>query len=197
MYRSDAGISERHEGATMFQGNEFSFGYASEAPAVQLRRIPVDGTWPAAPTLPEIDPAAAIAESVARAWRAARLRLQRAIDGVETQIALLDETGAITAVNRAWRMTAKINGLDDPQFGLGQNYLAICRTAAAGGDRDAASTAEGLERVMQGDCRSFYYKYAWVRPNERRLYALLAWRMVEQGTSYVAVSHELLETHAR
>lgn len=181
----------------MFQGNEFSFGQVSSLPAVQLRRIPIDGTWPAAPEMPVLDPAAAVAESVVRAWRAARVRLQRAIDAIETQVVLLDETGAVTAVNRAWRLTAKLNGLPHPQHGIGLNYLGVCHAAAAAGDRDAAITAEGLDRVMQGASRSFYYKYAWQSAVELRHYALLAWRIVEAGTSYVAVSHELLETHAR
>ena len=181
----------------MFQGNDFSFGQVSDFAAVQLRRIPIDGTWPAAPEMPSLDPAATMADAVARAWRAARVRLQRAIDAVATQVVLLDETGAIAAVNRAWRLSARMNGLAHPRYGLGLNYLNLCREAAAAGVRDAAVTAEGLDRVMQGGVRSFYFKYSSPCPGELRLYALLAWRIVEEGMSYVAVSHELLEVHGR
>lgn len=121
-------------------------------------------------------------------------RLQQTIDAVENQVALLDETGDIVAVNRAWRLTAALHGLDQAGAGVGRNYLSICRSAAAGGCRDAVLTAQGLEGVMEGQWRSFYYKYDWHGPHERRTYAMLAWRVADAGVNYVAVSHELLES---
>jgi len=123
-----------------------------------------------------------------------RRRLQRTIDAVEAQVALLDESGAIAAVNRAWRLSAMVQDMRDAQFGVGRNYLAMCRSAAAEGCCDAARIAEGLDGLLESQWRSFFYKYDSHSPSERRTYALLAWRMVEDGVTYVAVSHELLES---
>jgi hypothetical protein len=121
-------------------------------------------------------------------------RLQNTVDAVESQVALLNDCGEIAVVNRAWRMTAVMQGLNDPRHGLGVNYLTLCRHAAARGCRDAANTAEGIDAVLEGRWRSFYYKYLAKCANEHRAYAMTAWRIVEDGQAYVAVMHELLET---
>jgi hypothetical protein len=124
-------------------------------------------------------------------------RLQRTIDAVELQVALLDERGAIVAVNRAWRLTADVQGLGDLRHGIGRNYLSLCRAAAVDGCSDASLVADGLAGVLSAQWRSFHYKYDWHGPAERRTYALLARRVVEDGITYTSVSHELLETHLK
>ncbi|MGC3970615.1 MAG: hypothetical protein QM775_25750 [Pirellulales bacterium] len=184
----------------MLSGNDYTFGITPGAPpSVNLRRIPIDDTWPAAPELSQLDAPAQPVQRVplGRSEREARVRMQRTLDAVETPAALLHVTGEIVAVNRCWRMTAKLQGMEHPLCGVGMNYLILCGAAAAAGDRDAATIAEGIDGVMQGRSRSFFYKYRLADDEGTRLYALLATRMEEAGTAYVAVSHELLESHAR
>lgn len=183
----------------MLSGNDYTFGLAPSSPPVHLRRIPIDDTWPAAPAMPQADAAAdnAPCPSVARADRKALVRLQRTLDAVETPAVLLHVTGEIVGVNRSWRMTAKLKGMRHPRCGVGLNYLMLCGAAAAGGDRDAATVAEGIDGVLQGRCRSFFYKYRTIDDDEFRHYALLASRMEDSEAVYIAVSHELLEVHAR
>ncbi|MBA4020172.1 MAG: hypothetical protein C0483_23670 [Pirellula sp.] len=181
----------------MLSGNDYTFGFAPTPSPVQLRRIPIDATWPSAPVLPPL-PARDKSQDVAtRAERETRVRLQRSLDGLETPAALLCPTGEIIAVNRTWRMMAKLQGMTHPHCGVGMNYLMLCGAAAAEGDRDAATTAEGIDGVLQGRSRSFFYKYRATDDHETRLYALMAWRMEDAGRAYAAVSHELLETHSR
>lgn len=121
-------------------------------------------------------------------------RLQDAVDGFETQIVLLDNDGRIVIVNRTWRMTSIMQGLNSAQHAVGQNYLTICHRSAAQGCRDAARAAEGIGAVLEGRWRSFFYKYSSQCEKERRLYGMTAWRVIEDGRPYVAVMHELLET---
>ena len=181
----------------MLSGNDYTFGLSPRPSPVQLRRIPIDATWPAAPVLPPLPPRDPTPAVLSRAEREARVRLQRTLDGLETPVALLLPTGEVIAVNRTWRMMAKLQGMTHPQCGVGLNYLMLCGAAAAEGDRDAATTAEGIDGVLQGRSRSFFYKYRATDDRETRLYALMAWRMEEAGRAYAAVSHELLETHSR
>ena len=190
--------SDRHdpyfEGATMLSGHDFApLPSLSSEPlpaGVHLRRLTSDDAVSVAP--------AAIESRVLDDWlpqrRAHRVRLQRLIDTLVTQVSLLDDRGEIIAVNRTWRLAVGMNGLGNSQLGVGWNYLSLCRTAAASGCSDATHVAHGLEGVMTGAWRSFYYKYDWHGAGQRRVYAMLAWRVVEDGLTYAVVSHELLES---
>jgi PAS domain-containing protein len=179
----------------MLSGNDFASGTASaldSAVMVNLRHIPIDDTWPAAPQ--------SITERVLDDWLPQRRehadRLQMLIDDVDSQLLLLDGDGRIALVNRAWRLAADVQQLDLPRHGLGINYLTLCHVAAAQGCRDAANAAEGIDAVLAGRWRSFQYRYAWTGHHERRLYLMRAWRYPDAAGLHVAVQHELLESHA-
>lgn len=186
----------------MFQSNEtfgsgdFAVGPVPSSEPLNIRHIPIDATWPAAPNRNEPAGHDAVADSLHRKWRESRVRLQLAIDIVESPVVLLYSTGEVAAMNRTWRMSAKAGDIRDAQSKLGSNYLNVFRADAAAGSRDAAISAEGIEGVLEGRSRSFYYKYRWNTATERRLYAMFAWCVEEDGTQYIAVSHELLEAHA-
>ncbi|MCE9606537.1 MAG: hypothetical protein K8U03_16720 [Planctomycetia bacterium] len=175
----------------MLSGNEFSMGPVSSSAGANIVHIPVDASWPLAPQRRD-----SVAEALHRKWRESRVRLQLAIDIVESPVLLLYTTGEVAATNRAWRMAAKLNDIRDAKSLVGMNYLNAFRAGAAEGNRDSAISAEGIEGVLEGRSRSFYYKYRWYTPTEQRLYAMLAWQIEEEGTAYIAVSHELLEAHA-
>lgn len=181
----------------MLGGADFSAAYDATAvplaTGLHLRRPPVDEAVELAPQ--------SLESLILAEWLPQRRdherRLQQTIDAVEHQLVLLDERGAIVAVNRAWRLTADVQGLDDLRHGIGRNYLTLCRRAASDGCRDAALVAEGLVGVLAAQWRSFYYKYDWHGPVERRTYAMLARRLVEDGIAYTVVTHELIETHTK
>lgn len=179
-----------------FSGGDFVVGAVPNAEPLNIRHIPIDATWPAAPQPSDTPAHDAVADTLHRKWRESRVRLQLAIDIIESPVVLLHTTGEVTAMNRVWRMAAKAGNIRDAQSKLGSNYLNTFRADAAAGSRDAAISAEGIEGVLEGRCRSFYYKYRWNTGNERRLYALFAWAVEEDGTQYIAVSHELLESHS-
>jgi hypothetical protein len=160
---------------------------------VHRRRLPADEADEVAPQSLE----SLILEEWLPQRRDHERRLQQTIDAVDHQLALLDERGTIVAVNRAWRLTADVQGLNDLRHGVGRNYLSLCRSAAADGCCDAALVAEGLAGVLSAQWRSFHYKYDWHAPHERRTYTLLARRIIEDGITYTAVSHELIETHVK
>jgi diguanylate cyclase (GGDEF)-like protein len=72
------------------------------------------------------------------------------VDALPDITAVLDASGTIITVNRAWRMFALDNGGRPEATGVGVNYLDVCERAAAAGCPEAADVMAGLEAVLTG-----------------------------------------------
>lgn len=77
--------------------------------------------------------------------------------------AILDDSGTITAVNRAWCMFPDNRG-QSAETGVGLNYLEVCERSAAIGCSDAATAAAGLEAVLNGDTAHSEFEYPCPTP---------------------------------
>jgi len=77
------------------------------------------------------------------------------LDTLDNMIAVIDRTGRIIYVNRAWRDAAADSGLPVNITSLGTNYLTACRKAALSGDSDASIICEGVQRVLKGAVNHF------------------------------------------
>jgi signal transduction histidine kinase len=75
--------------------------------------------------------------------------LQRRIDGLPAHAAVLDEHGAILAVNRAWRAFARRNGLRDADAGVGTSYVRVCEARDAR-ETEGPAVAHAIRRVLRG-----------------------------------------------
>jgi diguanylate cyclase (GGDEF)-like protein len=73
------------------------------------------------------------------------------LDALPDSTAILDRSGTIIAVNRAWRMFALDNGGLPETTGVGVNYLQVCTRAAESGCTDAEEVWLGLQAVLAGD----------------------------------------------
>jgi PAS domain-containing protein len=86
------------------------------------------------------------------------------LDSVIAEIAVLDGNGVITAVNRPWREFALENGIVPGQSaahtGIGENYLALCRTSAGPGSDEAASAREGIIAVLGAGLEAAWFSMA-------------------------------------
>jgi two-component system sensor kinase FixL len=78
---------------------------------------------------------------------------QSVVDALESHIAILDETGVIVAVNRAWRAFAVANGASLASVCEGQNYLSVCDRAAEGIGRTEAHVMAAALRDILADRR--------------------------------------------
>ncbi|MEJ7842832.1 MAG: PAS domain S-box protein [Rubrobacter sp.] len=77
------------------------------------------------------------------------------IDSLSANIAILDSSGGIVAVNRAWTdFAGDVAGTDDR--GAGANYLRVCDSATGRGCREAALFAGGIRGVISG--RETYFE---------------------------------------
>lgn len=114
--------------------------------------------------------------------------LQSTLDALSAQVAILDESGEIIAVNEAWQRFGHANGFADPACGLHENYLAICDAAAAE-CAEAAAVAQGIRELVAGRRETFYAEYPCHAPGERRWFIVRVTRFAS-GSSRVVVAHE-------
>lgn len=94
------------------------------------------------------------------------------LDALPDSTAVLDHSGDILAVNRAWRMFAVDNGGQTGSTGVGMNYLELCERSAADGCADAAAAAAGLRAVLDGAAVHRELEYACPSPAVDRWFLL-------------------------
>ncbi len=93
-----------------------------------------------------------------------------ALDTLNAQVAILDETGAILMVNQAWRDFARDNGAAADTLMEGVNYLHVCDGARGDGAQVASTFAEGIRAVIRGERELFVSPYPCHSPWEQRLF---------------------------
>lgn len=114
---------------------------------------------------------------------------QSAFDALSTYIAILDEKGAIMAVNAAWRRFATSNYLMIAE-GAGWNYLHLCEAAVGEGAEQAHAVAAAIRRVISREQDEFALEYPCHRPTEQRWFSVRVTRFQGEGPIHVVVAHE-------
>lgn len=89
-------------------------------------------------------------------------------DELPEHAAIVERSGTIVAVNRAWRCFAKDNGAELEKVSEGANYLGVCDGATGEQSEAARSFAEGLRSVLSGEEERFVLRYPCHSPTERR-----------------------------
>ncbi|MEO1091444.1 MAG: hypothetical protein AAFX81_12455 [Pseudomonadota bacterium] len=108
------------------------------------------------------------------------------LDELPAHAAVLDRDGTIRCVNAGWRRFAEDNGLDDSAFGVGQNYLQICRSCAA--DPFADEAQRTLVQVLEGALDRFAFTYPCHSDTVRRWFFCLFLR-VDDGAVVLHFNH--------
>ena len=110
------------------------------------------------------------------------------LDGMAAQVCVLDESGTILAVNRAWRDFHRNNGGQPEDLMVGVNYLEVCRRAAGAA---AGSDFTGrLEAVLRGGEPGFALEYESHSPGRRRWFMARVSRMEGASLPCIVVSHD-------
>src|SRR5215211_7256741 len=89
---------------------------------------------------------------------------QRTLDSLSAHIAIIDETGTIVAVNKAWRDFARANGVAAQNYAVGASYLRACDSAAGAHSEEAAPFAEGIRSVLSGQREKFEQSIPAIHP---------------------------------
>lgn len=90
------------------------------------------------------------------------------IDSLSAHLCVLDENGNISTVNRAWCEFAEANPPLLENYGIGRNYLQICRDSAERGDTMAGEFGQALRSIFKREQTSFQFEYPCHSSTERR-----------------------------
>lgn len=112
------------------------------------------------------------------------------LDSLTARICILNKEGAITAVNRAWRVFALEAGSQDPDAFVGQNYLHICRHDQSENSDCAKQIEDGIRRVLSGDLSEYTKIYPCHSPTERQWFLCRVTRFETSSGHCAVVAHE-------
>jgi PAS domain S-box-containing protein len=111
------------------------------------------------------------------------------LDALSAHIAIVDEQGAILAVNRSWTQFAEMNHLLDGA-GAGVNYLKVCDTARGPHENEAKQFAEGLRAVLKGQSELFEMEYLCETDTEQFWFCGRVTPLPGEDSRLAAVAHE-------
>ncbi|WP_462320744.1 chemotaxis protein CheB [Halochromatium sp.] len=117
-------------------------------------------------------------------------RMQSVLDSLPEHVAVLDNSGRITMINRAWREFACNNG--DPELtnsGPGSSYLEACQYDANVTDADyAKAAADGIRELLNGKRSHLALEYPCHSPEVNRWFLMHA-APIQHPSGGVVVSH--------
>lgn len=116
--------------------------------------------------------------------------VQSALDALSAHVALLDDNGEIIGINKAWRRFADLNRYNDPNYGIGTNYLAVCDSSAQLNAPDARIVAQGIREVIAGHVDEFQHEYPCHSPKEQRWFVVRISRFMWDNLARVIVAHQ-------
>lgn len=119
--------------------------------------------------------------------------LQGSLDAMSAQVALLDHTGVIIAVNSAWREA--VGGEEESGHGLGRPYLDVCRSVMP--ELDEMRVARGLRSLLAGRRRSFSHPYIVTTPTGVQFGQLRINRFRQDDAVRLIAMHEDVTEAAR
>ena len=88
-------------------------------------------------------------------FRSSTKFFQETLSSLPINLAILNEQGVIVAVNDAWRRFGMVSQYEDPNCGVGRNYLKVCQEAIGDQTEDArlhsfATLRQGIVTIVQG-----------------------------------------------
>jgi hypothetical protein len=120
----------------------------------------------------------------------ARQEQELSLGELPEHTAIVDSSGAIVAVNKAWRRFAKDNGAELSKVSEGANYLAVCERATGEQSQYAQSFGEGLRSVLSSREERFAMEYPCHSPTERRWFVGRVRRFTDGDSPMALVAHE-------
>jgi hypothetical protein len=112
------------------------------------------------------------------------------LDDLPEHTAIVDSSGAIVAVNKAWKRFAKNNGADLSKVSEGANYLDVCERATGEQSQYAQFFGEGLRSVLSSREERFAMEYPCHSPTERRWFVGRVERFADADSPMALVAHE-------
>jgi light-regulated signal transduction histidine kinase (bacteriophytochrome) len=100
-------------------------------------------------------------------------------------------------VNEPWRQSWISADWEGAGYGVGANYLHVCRTALGEGAEAARRAAEGIQAVLSGTLPKFDVEYARLPPDREGWCRLIVTPVVEERELGAVVMHIDITKHKR
>ena len=127
----------------------------------------------------------------------ARQEQEISLDELPEHTAIVDDSGAIVAVNKAWKRFAKDNGAELSKVSEGANYLDVCQRATGEQSHYAQSFGEGLRSVLCSREERFAMEYPCHSPTQRRWFVGRVERFGDGDSPLALVAHENVTTRRK
>lgn len=124
--------------------------------------------------------------------RISREFLEAALDCLSFHMAILDRTGTIIRVNRAWKIFADQNGLNWGDYGVGRNYLSVFNIPEDLASDGMDQALVGIRSVMEGTRDYYFQEYPCHSPDEQRWFNMRIIGFRVEDSSFSVVAHEVI-----
>jgi diguanylate cyclase (GGDEF)-like protein/PAS domain S-box-containing protein len=116
---------------------------------------------------------------------------QMLINSLPAHIAMLDREGRVLDVNDQWRHYGESGGSDDPAFGVGSSYIAVCEAASGDGAEEAAQVAQSLRDLLAAKMDHFEVEYPCHSPDREQWFRAVFNRISDRygGSSGAVAMH--------
>ena len=118
------------------------------------------------------------------------LESQSMLDAIQSEIAIIDETGIIVAVNRKWMELADVASTEPVCTSIGANYLSVCDDAVGDDVLIAKAMAAGIRSVIETKKIAFSLEYPCDTMKEKRWFKASVSRFNHNGFSRIIIIHE-------
>jgi PAS domain-containing protein len=111
------------------------------------------------------------------------------LDSLTTNIAVLNESGFIINVNKAWIDFAVKNGVTSlDKVNIGVNYFDVCKNAKGEHAEEASIVLSGLSSIVRGN-DLFELEYPCDSTDEKRWFLMRATGFSIKDHRYIVVNH--------
>ena len=111
------------------------------------------------------------------------------LNSLSSHIAIVDQNGCIIAVNRAWQIFAKTNGLNSENYGIGINYLDISGKSDGPYFKFGKRLNVALKEVIDGNVNYFSMIYPCHLPSEELWFKVVITPLKSKLISGAIISH--------
>ena len=118
---------------------------------------------------------------------------QDILDSLSFAIVVINSTGIIVQVNKAWGKFAYNNSkIEDgkAETFLASNYLQVCESAVGSGSETAKKIASAIRKILDGNIQEFEMKYLCHSPNRKRWFVAKVAPLSVNGALYAIISHQ-------
>ena len=112
------------------------------------------------------------------------------LDSMTEHVVVIDETGDIKYVNKAWVTFGTNNEIQIHDSWDGQNYLDACDAAAQAGEAFGLKASVGIRKVINREEELFYFEYPCHCPAEQRWFTMRITPLECAGPRQFVISHQ-------